>query len=126
MKLWRPVGRIELTKIELTGMRAFPPRLPEQPIFYPVLTFAYAEKIARDWNSVRENHEFIGFVTSFGVDDDYVAQFPIQVAGGKGCEELWVPGENLEDFNQHIIGLIEVVAEYKNGMRVDVANTDGG
>ena len=34
--LFRPVGANELRLIEATGMRAFPPRLPEQPIFYPV------------------------------------------------------------------------------------------
>lgn len=48
--LWRPVGPIELELIRQSDMRAFPPRLPEQPIFYPVTTEAYAVKIARDWN----------------------------------------------------------------------------
>ena len=48
--LWRPVGPDELRLIEQSGMRAFPPRLPEQPIFYPVLSEEYAVKIARDWN----------------------------------------------------------------------------
>jgi hypothetical protein len=48
--LWRPVGPKELKLIEAVDMRAFPPRLPEQPIFYPVLTEDYAVKIARDWN----------------------------------------------------------------------------
>jgi hypothetical protein len=51
--LWRPVGTQELELIVATGMRAFPPRLPEQPIFYPVLTEAYATRIARDWNALR-------------------------------------------------------------------------
>jgi hypothetical protein len=50
LTLWRPVGPTELELIEQTGMRAFPPRLREQPIFYPVLTEEYAVKIARDWN----------------------------------------------------------------------------
>jgi hypothetical protein len=44
--LWRPAGPHELELIRATGMRAFPPRLPEQPIFYPVLTEDYAIKIA--------------------------------------------------------------------------------
>ena len=48
--LWRPVGPIELSLIQEAGMRAFPPRLPEQPFFYPVTTENYAVKIARDWN----------------------------------------------------------------------------
>jgi hypothetical protein len=48
--LWRPVGPAELELIRNAAMRAFPPRLPEQPIFYPVLSEEYAIKIARDWN----------------------------------------------------------------------------
>jgi hypothetical protein len=36
--LWRPVGPEELALIRAADMRAFPPRLPEQPIFYPVLS----------------------------------------------------------------------------------------
>ena len=117
MKLWRPVGRKELDKIEASGMRAFPPRLPEQPIFYPVLSFDYAEKIARDWNSVRQNHDFVGYVVAFEIDNSYVSQFPVQIAGGSECKELWVPGDELETFNQHIISAIEIVAEYKSGVR---------
>jgi hypothetical protein len=37
--LWRPVGPEELALVEASGRRAWPPRLPEQPIFYPVLNF---------------------------------------------------------------------------------------
>jgi hypothetical protein len=51
--LWRPVGQAELELIRASGMRAFPPRLPEQPIFYPVLSEEYAVRIARDWNVAR-------------------------------------------------------------------------
>ena len=36
--LYRPVGQAELDLIAATGYRPFPPRLPEQPIFYPVAT----------------------------------------------------------------------------------------
>ena len=51
--LWRPVGPEELALIRASGMRAFAPRLPEQLIFYPVLTEDYAVKIARDWTCER-------------------------------------------------------------------------
>ena len=34
--LFRPVGEKELALIRQLDDRAFPPRLPEQPIFYPV------------------------------------------------------------------------------------------
>ena len=49
--LYRPVGEYELRLIEASGFTAFPPRLPEQPIFYPVTDEAYAMQIARDWNT---------------------------------------------------------------------------
>jgi hypothetical protein len=49
--LYRPVGEMELTLIRDSGFRAFPPRLPEQPIFYPVLEESYAIQIARNWNT---------------------------------------------------------------------------
>ena len=48
--LYRPVGPQELALIEASGWREFPPRLPEQPIFYPVLNEEDAIQIARDWN----------------------------------------------------------------------------
>ena len=49
--LYRPVGTKELVLIEATDYKAFPPRLPEQPIFYPVANEEYATQIARDWNA---------------------------------------------------------------------------
>jgi hypothetical protein len=49
--LYRPVGRSELALIEASDFRNFPPRLPQQPIFYPVLSEEYAVQIARDWNA---------------------------------------------------------------------------
>jgi hypothetical protein len=48
MRLFRPIGLNELRLIFATEMTAFPPRLPEQPIFNPVLNASYAIKIARD------------------------------------------------------------------------------
>lgn len=122
MKLWRPVGRNELKKIEASGMQAFPPRVPEQPIFYPVLSFAYAEEIARDWNSTRADHGHVGYVTEFEVDDTYASRYKAQDAGGRSRRELWVPAEELDAFNSHIVGVIRVVAEYRDGKRSDVDN----
>jgi hypothetical protein len=51
MTLFRPVGPTELEWIRASGNCAFPPRLPEEPIFYPVLNEDYAAQIARDWNA---------------------------------------------------------------------------
>ena len=107
--LFRPVGPKELALIQASGMREFPPRLAEQPIFYPVLNEEYATQIARDWN-VRASGS--GYVTRFTVCAVYAARFPVQRAGGVIHEELWVPAGELAEFNRHIIGPIEVVAEF--------------
>lgn len=48
--LWRPTGPQELALVQASGWRAWPLRLPYQPIFYPVLNEDYATRIARDWN----------------------------------------------------------------------------
>ena len=110
MILYRPVGVDELALIAQTNYTAFPPRLPEQPIFYPVLHFDYAEQIARDWNT--KSSGYAGFVTRFEVEDTYVRGFPVQIVGNATHEELWVPAEELAEFNGHIVGKIAVVASY--------------
>jgi hypothetical protein len=110
MFLYRPVGLEELKLIAASNFRAFPPRLPEQPIFYPVLNFEYAEQIARDWNT--KCNSFAGFVTKFEVEDDYVKQFEVRVVGSNIHQELWIPAEDLVEFNRHIIGKITIKATY--------------
>lgn len=110
MILYRPVGIEELALIFDSEMRAFPPRLPEQPIFYPVTNFVYASQIAREWNTTSGSKA--GYVTTFSVDDDYVSRFERRIVGGREHEELWVPAEELDDFNSHIEGFIEVDAAY--------------
>src|SRR3954453_22984482 len=94
--LWRPVGPKELELIQQTGMRAFPPRLPEQPIFYPVLTEDYAIRIARDWNVPASG---AGYVTRFSVRKEFLAAYPVQEAGGRDLREYWIPAEDLPAFN---------------------------
>jgi hypothetical protein len=107
--LWRPVGPKELELIRASGMRAFPPRLPEQPIFYPVLSEDYAVKIARDWNVPASGS---GFVTRFAVRKDFLANYAVQQTGGLAHEEYWIPAEDLAAFNAAIVGEIEVVATF--------------
>lgn len=58
--LYRPLGQKELDLIRQSGWKRFPPRLPSQPIFYPVLTEDYAVRIARDWNAKDPRHGFLG------------------------------------------------------------------
>ncbi len=107
--LFRPVGPKELELIKASGFRAFPPRLPDQPIFYPVTNHAYATQIAREWNVKASG---AGFVTRFGVRADYLSRFPVQTVGGAIHTEYWVPAEQLVEFNTNIVGLIEVIEEF--------------
>lgn len=110
MTLYRPVGPDELKLIEDSGWEAFPPRLPEQPIFYPVTNEEYAAQIARDWNTKHGSRQ--GYVTRFDVNADYVSKFDRKIVGGRQHEELWVPAEELEEFNSKIVGLIEVTQKF--------------
>ena len=108
--LWRPVGPKELALIRASGMRAFPPRLPEQPIFYPVLSEDYAIRIARDWNVAASG---AGYVTRFEVRRDFLSAYEVREAGGRAHQEYWIPAEDLDAFNAAIVGEIEVIAEFR-------------
>ncbi|MGW8603546.1 hypothetical protein ACWGLB_31920 [Streptomyces sp. NPDC055893] len=108
--LWRPTGPTELDLVRELEWRAWPPRLPEQPIFYPVLDEEYAVMIARGWNV---KHSGAGFVTRFEVDTEFLRRYPVRQAGGRTILELWVPAEELDEFNAHIVGRIELVHTFR-------------
>ncbi len=110
--LYRPVGSKELALIESSEFTAFPPRLPEQSIFYPVLNEEYATQIARDWNA-KFNEDEIGYVTKFEVCKEFLNNYDVQIVGGATHEEYWIPAEDLEKFNQNIVGKIEVISEFR-------------
>jgi O-acetyl-ADP-ribose deacetylase (regulator of RNase III) len=108
--LYRPVGPKELDLIRASGHRTFPPRLPEQPIFYPVLNQEYARQIARDWNVKASGS---GYVTRFAVRKEFAGRYPVKTVGSLVHQELWIPAEDLAEMNRNIVGLIEVVEEYR-------------
>jgi hypothetical protein len=110
--LYRPVGPKELELIVASGYREFPPRLPEQPIFYPVLNEGYGRQIAREWNVSASG---AGYVTRFALRLEFVGRYPVQKVGSSIHQELWIPAEDLAEMNRNIVGLIEVIAEYKRG-----------
>lgn len=107
--LWRPVGEEELRLITESGFRRFPPRLPDQPIFYPVCNERYAAEIAERWNA-RDGRS--GYVTRFAVRTDFLARYERHVVGAPHHEEFWIPAEDLDAFNDAIVGRIEVVTKY--------------
>ncbi|MBP6822825.1 MAG: hypothetical protein KA368_14845 [Acidobacteria bacterium] len=108
--LYRPIGLEELNLIEASGYREFPPRLPEQPIFYPVLNEEYATQIARDWNT--KSGQQRGYVTRFAINEDFLSRYEVQTVGGSIHQEYWIPAKDLSEFNRNIVGLIEVIAEF--------------
>jgi hypothetical protein len=111
--MYRPVGQKELDLIRASGFKAFPARLPHQPIFYPVLTEAYAVQIARDWNTKDAASGFVGYVTRFHVSADFAERYPIQKVGNADALEFWVPAGELEEFNGQIVGEINVIHEFR-------------
>jgi len=122
--LYRPTGQRELALVRDLAYRAWPPRLPEQPIFYPVLNEEYAIQIARDWNSTDARAHHRGFVTRFRVRADYLASYEVQTVGGPTHREYWIPAEVLDEFNHNIVGMIEVIREYRHGGEVSIAWAD--
>ena len=104
--LYRPTGPKELALVAESGHKRWPPRLPDQPIFYPVTNEQYAIEIARDWNVPASGE---GFVTRFRVQKSFMARYPVQQVGAGHHTEWWVPAEALEALNDHIIGEIEVL-----------------
>jgi hypothetical protein len=107
--LYRPVNQAELDLIAQSGWTKFPPRLPDQPIFYPVMNETYAIQIAQEWNVPAYG---IGYVTMFAVNSQYLAKFKVENVGGEIHDELWVPAEELEEFNSNIVGKITVTKEF--------------
>jgi hypothetical protein len=110
--LFRPVGQAEYDLIRDSGFHAFPPRLPEQPYFYPVTNLEYATQIARDWNTKDVASGFAGYVLRFAVNSEYLQKFPVRQVGDAKHREHWIPACELPEFNRNIVGLIEVVQRY--------------
>ena len=111
--LYRPVGRVELDLIQASAFRRFPPRLPEQPFFYPVLSEAYATQIARDWNTKDESSGFVGYVLRFGVRSEFLSHYEVHTVGSSEHREYWIPAADLEKLNENIVGVIEVISEFR-------------
>src|SRR6185503_15467915 len=110
MILYRPVGLQELALIYDSGMKGFPARLPKQPIFYPVLQLEYARQTASEWNA--KSGQSAGYVTRFKMEDPYITQFEEHTVGGSQHKELWIPAEEVDEFNKHITGHIKVLEAY--------------
>ena len=111
--LYRPVGQREYELIKKAGFRRFPPRLPEQPYFYPVANEEYAVQIARDWNTKDEFSGFIGHVLRFKVESEFLSRYPLHTVGSSIHQEYLISAEDLEAFNDQIQGIIEPIACFR-------------
>lgn len=111
--LYRPVGQLEFELVRASGFREFPPRLPEQPYFYPVLNEEYASQIARDWNTKDERSGFAGYVLRFEVRGEFLQRYETHVVGSSAHGEYWIPASELANLNASIVGNIEVVSEFR-------------
>lgn len=112
--LYRPVGQAELDLIQASGFRAFPPRLSHQPIFYVVLSEQYATQIARDWNTKDEASGFIGYVLEFAVQEEFLSRYRIRTVGDSRHQEYWIGAAELDEFNQNIVGRIQILAVHRS------------
>ena len=107
----RPTGPEEMELLAASGYRRWPPRLPGQPILYPVLNEEYATQIARDWNVPQGG---VGYVTKFRVRRSFLDRYEVQQVGGRTILEYWIPADDLDAFNDNIVGVVEVVAEFRD------------
>lgn len=112
-RLYRPVGIYELKLIQQTDYKAFPPRFDWQPYFYPVLNEQYAIEIASKWNTKDEASGYTGYVTTFQLPKDYLVQFEVKNVGATQHNELWIPSDELKQFNQQIVGKIEILHSFE-------------
>jgi hypothetical protein len=111
--LYRPVGQAELELIRASGSCKFPPRLPQQPFFYPVLSEQYATQIARDWNTKDESSGFAGYVLRFRLRIEFLRNYEVHTVGSTEHQEYWIPAQDVEKMNESIVGAIELVAQFR-------------
>ncbi len=109
--LYRPTGPQEWALVLESGRTRWPPRLPDQPIFYPVTNERYASEIARGWNVPTSG---CGYVTRFEVRRSFMDRYPVQQVGAAHHTEWWVPAQELATLNDNIVGLIDVIAEFRS------------
>jgi hypothetical protein len=109
--LYRPTRSDELKLVEESGYKEWPPRLPEQQIFYPVTNEEYAKEIAIKWNAKGSR---VGYVTRFKVKKSFISRYEIHRVGAAHHTEWWIPAKDLDELNRNIVGKIEVIGEYRS------------
>ena len=110
--MYRPTGQAEYDLLAACGFSQWPPRLPEQPIFYPVTNLQYAQEIAERWNTKDPNSGFVGYVFRFEVRESFASNYETHCVGARHHTEWWIPAEDLSELNANIVGRIELVKTF--------------
>ena len=105
--LYRPVGSTELVAIQRSGNQRFPRGSSGSRTSSPC-----APAPTPSASPVKRRLRQPGYVTRFEVRQDFLARYAVHVIDARVHEEYRIPAEDLEAFNDAIVGPIEVVSEY--------------
>lgn len=108
--LWRSVGQSELDLVASLRWRAWPPRLPNQPIFSAAGDRRYAVQIGRERNVPAEG---VGYVVKFDVARSFLDRHQGYQGGPCDEREYRIPGDEVADLNAHLVGAITESADYR-------------
>ncbi len=104
--LYRSIGPQERNLIEASDWRRYPEGLFDQLVFYPATHQESAVQSARTWSVLAYGS---GFVTKVELPAEYVETI---ITGSNTQDELWILADSLEEFNEQIVGEIEVVRSF--------------
>ncbi|MFG1890566.1 ADP-ribosylation/crystallin J1 [Micromonospora sp. NPDC049051] len=107
--LWHSMGQQECDLVRETGWRRWPPPPPDRLYFFPILREDFAIRAAREWNLVGS----VRYVARFHVETGFLARYTTRSFGGSAAPMLWVPAEEIDELNAHIVGPIEVTHEFQ-------------
>jgi hypothetical protein len=112
--LYRPAGQEELDLVKKSGFKAFPPAVEAQPVLNFLESEEYATFIARQVDANKSSSGYIGYVLSVSVHTDFITQFAIRKEGSAIALEYEIPADRIIQFNENIVGMIELIAQYTN------------
>lgn len=111
MELYRPVTQQEYEAIAALDFGGFPKQQADRPLLTLLLSCEGAKQIARHLHMPDGDGHV--YVLGCMVDDAYIRQFPVQNIEDIQRRALWLAAEETEIFNQHLIGKIRVIEQYR-------------
>ncbi|MBQ5334654.1 MAG: hypothetical protein J6Z45_01760 [Oscillospiraceae bacterium] len=108
MELFRPLPAEEFRQIEANGFASFPARSSGQQLFTALLSHEGAAEIARRMR-IEKQAEHTVYVVGFLVEDAYIRQFSVQNSDQPERSALWIPAEEIDILNQHLVGKIRML-----------------